>query len=198
MIGDGIQVLVKEVQLFSPEFDEKVDALGTDEAKASEMEHAIRHEISVHAEENPAFYQSLRERLEEIIAERRQERLDAARQLELLSSLRDELKGEQAQAENLGLDARGFAIYGLLEQHRPMTVREDSPTYDGANRDLASLLDEAVAPFTDLVDWWQKDDVQRQMRSRIKRQLRASGIGGDAVENLAADIVDLAKVRTDR
>ena len=66
--ADGIQILVKEVQLFSPEFDEKVDALGTDDAKASEMEHAIRHEISVHAEENPAFYQSLRQRLEEIIA----------------------------------------------------------------------------------------------------------------------------------
>ena len=196
--ADGIQILVKEVQLFSPEFDEKVDALATDEAKASEMEHAIRHEITVRAEENPAFYRSLRERLEEIIAERRRERLDAARQLELLNGLRDELKGEQAQADNLGLDARGFAIYGLLEQHRPMAVREDSPTYGEANRDLASLLDEAVAPFTDLVDWWQKDDVQRQMRSRIKRQLRASGIGGDAVESLAADIVDLAKVRTDR
>ena len=196
--AEGIEILVKEVQLFSPEFDEKVDALKTDDAKASEMEHAIRHEISVHVEENPAFYQSLRERLEEIIAERRQERLDAARQLELLNSLREELQGEQAQAENLGLDARGFAIYGLLEQHRPMTAREDSASYDGANRDLASLLDEAVAPFTDLVDWWQKDDVQRQMRSRIKRQLRASGIGGDAVESLAADIVDLAKVRTDR
>ena len=63
-------------------------------------------------------------------------------------------------------------------------------------RDLAPLTDEAVAPFTELVDWWQKDDVQRQMRSRIKRQLRASGIAGDVVESLAADIVDLAKVRS--
>ena len=40
--------------------------------------------------------------------------------------------------------------------------------------------------------------MQRQMRSRIKRQLRASGITGEAVEGLAVDIVDLAKVRTDR
>ena len=63
---------------------------------------------------------------------------------------------------------------------------------------LASLLDEAVTPFTDLVDWQQKDDRQRQMRSRIKRQLRAGGIDTEAVESLAADIVDLAKVRTDR
>ena len=194
--ADGIQILVKEVPLFSPEFEEKVAALGTNDAKASEMEHAIRHEINVRVEENPVFYQSLRERLEEIIEQRRQERLDAAQQLSLLNSLRAELQGEQAKAQDMGLEARGFAIYGLLEKQRPMAAREDSPAYDEANRDLASLVDEAVAPFTELVDWWQKDDVQRQMRSKIKRQLRASGIAGDAVENLAADIVDLAKVRS--
>ena len=67
-----------------------------------------------------------------------------------------------------------------------------------ANRDLASLIDEAVMPFTELVDWWQKEDLQRQMRSRIKRQLRASGMAAEAVEPLAAEIVDLAKVRSDR
>ena len=60
------------------------------------------------------------------------------------------------------------------------------------------MIDEAVTPFTDLVDWEQKDDVQRQMRSRIKRQLRAGGINDETVESLATDIVDLAKVRTDR
>ena len=92
VVADGIQILVKEVQLFSPEFEEKVAALATDDAKASEMEHAIRHEINVRVEENPVFYQSLRERLEAIIAERRQERMDAAEQLSLLSSLRDDLK----------------------------------------------------------------------------------------------------------
>ena len=196
--ADGIQILVKEVQLFSPEFEEKVMALETDDAKASEMEHAIRHEINVRVEENPAFYQSLRERLEAIIEERRQQRLDAAEQLSLFATLREELRGEQTRAQDIGLDARGFAIYGLLERRRPMEVREDAVPYNAANRDLASLIDEAVAPYTELVDWSQKDDLQRQMRSRIKRQLRASGVAGDAVESLAADIVDLAKVRPDR
>ena len=47
-----------------------------------------------------------------------------------------------------------------------MPVREDAALYDVANRDLASLIDEEVTPFTELVDWWQKDDLQRQMRSR--------------------------------
>ena len=198
VVADGIELLVREVQLFSQEFDEKVEALATDDAKASEMEHAIRHEINVRVEENPVFYQSLRERLEEIIEQRRQERMDAAEQLKLLNDLRDDLKGEQSQAEEMELDARGFAIYGLLEKQRPRKVKDRTATYDAANRDLASLLDEEVTPFTDLVDWQQKDDVQRQMRSRIKRQLRAGGIEDDAVESLATDIVDLAKVRTDR
>ena len=45
VVADGIEILVKEVQLLSQEFDEKVEALATDDAKASEMEHAIRHEI---------------------------------------------------------------------------------------------------------------------------------------------------------
>ena len=205
--ADGIEILVKEVRLFSPEFEEKIDALATDDAKASEMEHAIRHEINVRVEENPAFYRSLRERLEEIVEERRRQRLDAARQLSLLNHLCEELKGEQTLAQDLGLDARGFAIYGLLERRRPTPVRDDAVREDGAvydaacnvaNRDLASLIDDEVAPFTELVDWWQKDDLQRQMRSRIKRRLRAGGVAADAVESLAADIVDLARVRSDR
>ena len=195
VVADGIEILVKEVPLFSPEFEEKVEALKTDDAKASEMEHAIRHEIGVRVDENPVFYQSLRTRLEDIIEERRQERIDESEQLKLLGRLREELQGEQTKAQDIGLDARGFAIYGLLEQQRPMTVKEDAPAYNEADRDLASLIDEAVEPFTDLVDWWQKDDVQRQMRSKIKRQLRASGIAADNVDALASNIVDLAKVR---
>ena len=285
--ADGIEILVREVRLFSPEFEEKIDALGTDDAKASEMEHAIRHEINVRVEENPAFYQSLREKLEAIIEERRLERLDAARQLSLLDGLREEMQGERTLAQGVGLGARGFAIYGLLErrlperqrrepqrlegyspeqqrperhlperhmaeQQRPerhlperhmserqrperhsperhvseqqrlerhsperhqspppMAVGEEAAAYDVAARnahdrdpaslvDLASRIDEEVAPFTELVDWWQKDDVQREMRKKIKRRLRAARVDADAVESLAADIVDLARVRSDR
>ena len=50
--AEGIRILVGKVQLFSPEFEEKIEALDTDGAKASEMEHAIRHEINVRVEEN--------------------------------------------------------------------------------------------------------------------------------------------------
>ena len=213
VVADGIQILVKEVRIFSTEFEEKIEALKTDDAKASEMEHAIRHEINVRVDENPGFYQSLRERLEEIIRERREERMDAAQQLALLNSLREDMKGERAQAQDIGLNPRAFAIYGLLgQQRRPMQVRDATATYrlggatadqpsfsskDAAKRDLASRIDEAIAPFTAIVDWQRKDDEQRRMRVAIKDCLRRSGVGGSAIEALTVEIVDLARTRTD-
>ena len=48
------------------------------------------------------------------------------------------------------------------------------------------------------VDWHQKDDVQRQIRSRIKGELRARGVEQEAMESIAANILDLAKVRSHR
>ena len=208
VIADGIEILVREVQIFSTEFDEKIDALKTDGAKASEMEHAIRHEINVRLDENPGYYQSLRERLEQIIKERREERIDAAQQIARLDSLREDLKGERAQAQDIGLTARAFAIYGLLQRQPQGQVGEERAVYGigksttdrshstSAKRDLALQIDRAIVPFTGVVDWQQKDDEQRRMRRAIKKCLRRSGYDDEAAVNtLAEEVVDLAKGR---
>jgi type I restriction enzyme, R subunit len=71
VIAEGIQILVKQVSLFTPEFEEKLKALRSEEARASEMEHAIKNEIHVKLDEDPAFYSSLRERLEKLIEDRK-------------------------------------------------------------------------------------------------------------------------------
>lgn len=198
VIVDGIEILVKEVQLFSSEFDRKLDALSTDRAKASEMEHAISHEINVRVAENPGLYESLRKRLEKIIEERRTERLDDAKQLSLLRNLRDELKSERARANEIGLGPRGFAFYGILQQRSPHEGGDEAAAYNVASRDLARLIDDDITPSTEIVDWEQKEDVQRQIRRLIKRRLREWGVDKDNIESLAVDLLALAKVRIDR
>jgi len=196
VIAEGIQLLVKEVSIFSKDFEEKVAALKSPEAKASEMEHAIRHEIHVRLEENPAFYHSLRQRLEEIIAERKQERIDAARQLQLFQNLIQEVRDEAGAARRVGLSDFSYAIYGVLhEGELPMVAEPDATYGDEAGRELATLIQEAIEPETQIIDWTRKDDVQRQMRQKVKRQLRAANYEAEKVEVLAGRIVDLAKVR---
>lgn len=203
VFAEGIQILVKQVSLFTPEFEEKLKALKSDEARASEMEHAIRHEIHVKLDENPAFYSSLRERLEQIIADRKAKRIDAAEQLRLFEALRKEARSPAEAAEKAGLSEAGFAIYGLLAERKPLAAAErpGAPygTIDHAKRELASLIEEQLEPQIGIVDWTRKDDVQREMRKRIKRQLTASGYAdADKREAMAIAIVDLLKNRRPR
>ena len=69
VVAEGIQILVKQVSLFTPEFEEQDQgARSPTRREASEMEHALKNEIHVKLDEDPAFYASLRERLEKIIA----------------------------------------------------------------------------------------------------------------------------------
>ncbi|MBK6520023.1 MAG: type I restriction endonuclease subunit R [Polyangiaceae bacterium] len=199
--ADGIQILVKQVSLFTPEFEEKLKALKSKEAQASEMEHAIHHEIHVKLEENPVFYTSLRERLEQLIEDRKAKRIDAAEQLKLFEDLRKELRGHADAAQSAGLSETGFAIYGVLAEPKPLGVAEPRAAYgaiDDAKRELASLLEEQLEPQVTIVDWTRKDDVQREMRKRIKRQLRAAGYKDDKIETMAESIVDLLKRRRAR
>jgi type I restriction enzyme R subunit len=199
VIADGIQVLVKQVSLFSPDFEEKLNALKSDEARASEMEHAIRHEIHVKLDENPAFFTSLRERLEKIIEDRKARRIDAAKQLELLEAIRRDIRGQAQTAERLGLTETAFAIYGLLVGADGAAAGEGTPPYgakvDEAASALASLLDDGLVAHTSIVDWVQKEDVQREMRRLIKRQLRAARYPEERIEGLAENVVDLMKRR---
>ena len=189
IFADGIQLLVKQVPLLSKEFDEKVDALKSPEAKASEMEHAIRHEIHVRLEENPAFYQSLKERLEEIIRELRERRIDQAKQLELLKGLKETLSGVASIADKVGLSETGFAVYGLLGGGKL------AGEVDEKRKKLAGEIEEAVDRHLAIVDWQHKEDIQREMRRDIKRPLRAADFPEKDLDQTVAGIVDLLKAR---
>jgi type I restriction enzyme R subunit len=167
------------------------------------MEHAIRHEIHVRLDDDPVFFTSLRERLEQIIEDRKAKRIDAARQMELFNELKKQARGPAEAAEALGLSETGLAIYGLISERKPLTVAEKTGNaygkVDESKKELASLLEEQIEPQVSLVDWVHKDDVQREMRRRIKRQLRAAGFADDKkIDATAEGIVELMKRRRGR
>lgn len=189
--ADGIQILVKQVSLFSPDFDEKLKAWHSPEARASEMEHAIKDEIHVKLEEDPAFYSSLRLRLEQIIQDRKAKRIDAAQQLKMFDELRREMRGRDETAKALGLSATGLALYGLL------TGAAASPgkPVDEAKKELALLLEEQLEPSVSLVDWTAKEDVLKDMRRLAKRALRVAGYPEEKAVAVADSIVELLRHR---
>jgi type I restriction enzyme R subunit len=66
---------------------------------------------------------------------------------------------------------------------------------DEARKELAGLLEEQLQPQVGIVDWQTKDDVQREMRRLIKRQLTAANYPKDRVAAVAESVVDLMKRR---
>ncbi|MBY0401927.1 type I restriction endonuclease subunit R [Myxococcota bacterium] len=196
IMADGVQILIKEVNLFGGDLEEKLGALKSDEAKASEMEHAIRHEIHVKLEEDPAYYQTLRERLLKIIEDRKAKRIDEAEQLSLLQRLVDDVRGHEKAAEGAGLSETAFAIYGLLKGAEASLVAENEPSYgDDRTREVAQAIEHTVEPYIKIVDWGQKSDVQREIRSRIKRRLPSEIYSSAEKDRLAAALTDLLRVR---
>jgi type I restriction enzyme R subunit len=164
------------------------------------MEHAIRHEIHVRIEENPAFYESLRERLQKIIEDREAKRIDAARQLELLKVLAAEVKNEAAAAQDAGLTEVGFAIYGVLDKALPAPkAGEPVEAYRASRQKLATLVEEALAPYVEIPGWTEKAQVQKHMRRAVKdRLLAAQVLDADKRERMTSDILNIAKVREGR
>ncbi len=201
---EGIERLLEPVSIFSKKFDEVVESLTTSEAKASEMEHAIRHEIHVHLQEDPVFYESLRVRLQKIIEEKKQERITAVEELKRLNALVNEMRNVGNVAQELGLSEDEFALYKLLKAEEilgdgpnGLSVREPSVPYGKERdsfKDMTQMIMKSLEDFA-VIDWVHKEGVQREMRQRVKGILRERGVSFEDIEPLTLKIMDLAKVR---
>jgi type I restriction enzyme R subunit len=187
--SDGVGQILKPVSILTPEFDEQVGKLGSVDAKASEMEHAIQHELNVRMDENPAFYTSLSARLQQIIEDRRAARIDAAEQLALLRGLMEKTRTVKQVAASIGLDEDGFAFYEILGK-----PGGGSDAVDAERRDLALEVVRALRALA-VVDWVRKEDVQRRMRQEVKTLLKAKGWNRDAIQSMTRQILDLARSR---
>ncbi len=205
---NGIQKLLEPVSIFSKKFDELVEALSSSEAKASEMEHAIRHEIHLKLEENPAFYLSLKEQLEKIIEERKKERLSAIEELKQLSAIVGQVRNIGKIAQDMGLNETEYALYKMLKIEQPKKipgefngkqVREEAAQYlAGVQKDKEKELTQEIFAALEkltVIDWIHKDDIQREMRKKIKGILRSKGYSFEEIETLTVQIMDLARVR---
>jgi type I restriction enzyme, R subunit len=200
IVAEGIEIFVKQVNLFSPDFDKRLEALKSPEGKASEMEHAIKAEIHAHIDEDPAFYRSLRERLEQILKDYKARRIDAAKQMELFAVIEGEMRKRSETAQDLGLSETALAIYGLLMSEGEGAgagVAEGAAPYgalDEAKKALAENLEDAIQGDVRIVDGVGKEDVQRDVRRRIKRHLDAAKYAEPLKSSLAARMLDLLKV----
>ena len=175
------------------EFDTKLEGLESDEARASEMQHAIEHEISVRHDEDPVHYESLQERVEDLIEQYRESRLTDREVIEELRNVLEEMRTRDQEARSKGLDGETeLSFYHAVEDVLGTASRE-------ADEDeLVDLTANIVAEIDDLVtvvEWKQKNHVHQTMRKRVKLQLFQSPLDLSKQERdeLTNRVVELAR-----
>jgi type I restriction enzyme R subunit len=190
--AQGVDLLAEPVKITAETFIEHVESLKTDEAKASEMEHALRNEINVKLPQDPVFYTSLGKRLEEIIEAWKEERISTIQLVLELEELVKEVRSIGETASTIGLTETEFAFHGILKDElEPYEIDQDTikKLSVGSVEKVEALI---------VIDWTTKDDVQRIMRRDIKRLLREEKVPEDRIEPITLRLLDLARVRLKR
>ncbi|MBN1214491.1 MAG: DUF3387 domain-containing protein [Candidatus Lokiarchaeota archaeon] len=188
----SITLLVDLVPILSPKFQEKLDKFRRPESQASEIEHALRHQINVNMDEDPEFYTSLKERLEKIIAMYRQERISLADKIKELKALITDLKARPNIARAMGLNSAEMAFYNICKREMEKVGITD-------DRDLVQItyeILEKIEPLINIVDWTRKSETQRKIRIEIKDKLRIinPNYTKEELNQVVIELVNLAKV----
>jgi type I restriction enzyme R subunit len=173
------------------EYDAKLEGLESDEARASEMQNAIKHEINVRFDEDPVQYGSLRDRLQELIEKYREGRYSERETIEELRELMDEIRSRDKQARNKGLgDETDLSFYHAVED---VLSKHDAGEEDLI--DLTANLVGTVEEFVTKVEWKEKTQLQKRMRKEVTGELYRSeiDISGDERKELTNRVIELAR-----
>ncbi|PFQ31116.1 type I restriction endonuclease subunit R [Bacillus cereus] len=184
----GIDVVHEPIDILSNRFEKQIDETKTPEGKAAEMEHAIRHEIRVKLEENPVYYTSLKERLEELLQRRKDRQMDIDELLAEYRNMVNDMRNTAQKGEEQGFTREQYPFYQMLEK--------EMPPYDDVEdlKALTHLITDIIQQEADIVEWTTKEDVKREMRKKIKKQLRVSPCPKEKLESLTQQLIDLATV----
>ncbi len=187
VISLGIDPRIPPVQIGDETFADHLERQVSPRAKASEMEHALRHHIRKKLDEDPVFYQKLSERLEELLKKYGQE----WDQLVLaLGELREQVVSGRKQSEAAhGLDPlRHAPFYDLITQ-----ARGDQGSAELAQH-TARLVEEVIVPAIRTVGFWKNAQRQSDLRGEAFRFLDDNdAVPFEKLEPVADQLMELAK-----
>jgi len=195
LIDLGINPKIPPVELLAPDFMTRVrQHSGEDaEAKASEMEHALRKHCTIHFDEDPAFYRRLSEKLEKLIQQHREN-------WELLAEEYEQLRMEASEGrrreDERGLSREEGAFHDFILDLAFGDIEVPELHQDALKAlsiSVVSKLREAIA----ILDFWKKPVEVKRLRGDIDTEILLADIPelSEKHERLAVEIMKLAEKR---
>ncbi len=196
IISTGVDPKIPPIDLMATNFKQSVEQIKSPESRASEIESAIKHHITVNLDEDPEYYKSLSLRLQDII---QQNNGKWDQQVEMLLDFRNNIEAERVQtATDLGLTDTELAFYNILMAEVANYTRDETiseAVHDeikATSQSLVSMFDEA----TQIVDFFAKPDEVKRMKKEIKRAILECSYSDAALVRVVQDrFMELAQTR---
>jgi type I restriction enzyme R subunit len=196
ILSTGVDPKIPPVDLLSANFKESIKPTKSDESKASEIESAIKHHITINLDEDPEYYRSLSLRLRDIIEKTAGQ---WAEQLNLLLELTGDIgNSHQQAAQDVGLSETEFAFYNILitevtqASDGDVIAETTHDTIKSTTQTLVMMLDEA----TKIIDFFNKQDQVKRMKKEIKRAVLDQPFGDRALVSILQErFMDLARTK---
>jgi type I restriction enzyme R subunit len=189
--ASGVDPKISPISILDAKFEEAVAAHTSPRAKASEMEHAARHHIRVHFEEDPVYYETLSERLDGILHEFK-DRWDDL--VDALKRFTDDVRAGR-KGDETGLDPNTELpfldiLMGAAANGQPLPA-EQLARYAELTVELVQHLRQEVR----LVDFWRNAHAQNVLRKWIAVDFLDTNdlVPFDQQEAMADRLVELAK-----
>jgi type I restriction enzyme, R subunit len=192
LVSLGVDLKIPPVELMQANFIKRTEEQPTTKAKASEMEHALRKHITVHMDEDPAFYGPLSEKLEEIIRKYKENWDEQAKQLRLLVDAATPTKLDPEE----GLEPKAAPFYRLMA----LKVAETSKLQPSERATLKSLVNDLIPLFRTAIQapgFWSNHVKVAGLEGEVYNRLVDTGIDVvlEHLDEWAKTLVNLAKAR---
>jgi len=180
-----IKIPIEGIEYDDENFAAEIKEMKNTRAQNAALTTRIGKIIRMKRPDNPVFYSSLEERLNEIIQAEKEQRIDALEIFEGLSAISKESQEEDERIKELGLEnGFEFAVYGKIKEF----FSDQSSSVKTCKE-----IFEKISPLTEFVDWEEKVMVRKDMEKSIYEILSKNNFPEDKIDAISVEIIDLAK-----
>ena len=150
--------------------------------KELKIRNNLKHTIKVGLDKNPDFYKPLAQRLEELLKQKKEDRINQIELLKAYAQIQDDIIDENKEGEEMGFTSpRQIAVYNSMK-----TIFGD-----GAE-DATNTVFDLIKGELNIVGWQDKGQVQKDVENKVMRFLKTK-LSRDEAKAKAKEMLDVLK-----